>query len=131
MGRGPLMALGLCTILLSVALVSGCTGTTNDKWDVTVNVLYVTPVHVNDTNVYMDGDLLVQYRDMEVDTFPPIVGQKKTILKEGEHVVYVTDTNYNLTEGITFKLYRTTYIDIIISNSTIDVDVKGKPTGFK
>jgi hypothetical protein len=125
------MALGLCTILLSVALVSGCTGTTNDKWDVTVNVLYVTPVHVNDTNVYMDGDLLVQYRDMEVDTFPPIVGQKKTILKEGEHVVYVTDTNYNLTEGITFKLYRTTYIDIIISNSTIDVDVKGKPTGFK
>ena len=116
-------------IILSPILGAGCIS--DDNYDVTINVLYSRPYHINNTTVFLAGEQFLQFKNVTLEIFPPLLGARTTNLEKDDYEIMVIDTNFNLTETGTIKVKRRTYVDIIISNDTIDIDQSDKQTGYK
>jgi len=120
---------GLCGLLIMTTLTCGCFQ--DDGFDITINVLYSSPHHINNTTVYLDDDLFLQFKNKTVETYPPFLGDKTTHLKAGDHEITVIDTNFNLTRTKTLDVNYRMYADIIISEDSIDISASKEQTGYK
>ena len=116
-------------IILSLSMGTGCIN--NDEYKVTINVLYSTPYHINNTTVYLDDEQFLQFKNVTLEIFPPFLGDRTIILEKDDYEIMVVDTNFNLTKTGKIKVRGRTYVDIIISNDTIDIDQSDKQTEYK
>ena len=119
----------LSFLLILIILSTGCYR--NDDKLVTINLLYSSPVHINNTTVYFDGDLILQFKNYSLDTYPPYLGRKNIELDNGKYEIIVIDTNFNLTRTKTIDVDKRLFVDIIISNDNIDIDISEKQTEYK
>jgi hypothetical protein len=116
-------------VILSLTMCAGCID--NDEYDVTINVLYSTPYHINNTTVYLEGDQFLQFKNVTLEIFPPFLGDRTITMEKDDYEIMVVDTNFNLIETGRIKIKSRTYVDIIISNDTIDIDQSDKQTEYK
>ncbi len=103
----------------------------DDEYDVAVTVLYTNPALVENTTVTLDGKLILAFTNESVETFPPWVGDITVTLDKGTHNLTVTDANFGHTETKEFKVDRELYIDVIIGEDGIDIDVNEEQTVYK
>lgn len=120
---------GLCSLLIITTLTCGCFQ--DDGFNVTINVLYSSPHYINNTTVYLDDDLFLQFKNKTIETYPPFLGDKTTRLKKGDHEISVIDTNFNLTRTKTLDVNYRMYVDIIISEDSIDISESKEQTEYK
>ena len=121
-------------ILISILLIfsvlnAGCFQ--NDDHLVTINLLYSSPALINNTSVYFDGDLILQYKNYSLEVYPPQLGRKNMARDPGKYELIVIDTNHNLTRTKTINVDKRLYVDIIISDDDISIDISDKPTQYK
>ncbi len=118
----------LVLILLSV---SNCGCFEQSEYDVTINVLYYRPEHINNTTIYLDGEILMQFENFTLETYPPFLGDKTVRLDRGKHELFVVDNNYYLNRTKSINVQDRIYVDIIISYDKIDISHSTKQTGYK
>ena len=124
-----LIPIFICFLVFFISSSCGCIDDSNNK--VTFNLLYSSPVKVNNTTVYLDNAILMQFTNVEVDIYPPHVGEKTKTLESGKYDLWVVDTNFNLTKSKTIDVKKRMYIDIIISDDEISISASSEPTGYK
>jgi hypothetical protein len=86
---------------------------------------------INNTTVYLDGDLLLQFENYSLETYPPHLGSKTKTLSRGSHELKVIDLNYNQTKTRSIEVEKRLYIDIIIGDDYIDINLSEKQTEYK
>jgi hypothetical protein len=123
--------IGVWIILICILTTSGCFENSSSENNVTVTVLYSSPQHINNTTVYLDGVVFLEYTDVEIETYPPMLGDKTVKMDNGKHEITVNDKNFNLTATKTINVDSRTYVEIIISYDEIDISQSDKPTGYK
>ena len=101
------------------------------KSKLNVTLLYSAPLHIKDTQVLLDGEPLLQFKDHKVEEYPPRIGSKSTNLKNGSHVLEVIDTNFGLKKKESFRLKKQTWVDIIIHDDSISFHFLDKPPAYK
>jgi hypothetical protein len=110
----------------------GCIEDSNGgEYNVSFNVLYSSPYHINNTTIYLDDELLLQFQNTTIETYPPFLGEKTTRLNKGDHELTVVDTNFGISKTSSITVNGRMYCDIIISEDEIDISVSAEPTGFK
>ena len=119
-------------IFIAIILVFTNYGPADDvEHDVVVNVLYTGPVNVVNTTVSVDGEVVLSYVGEDVETYPPFVGDTTVVLEEGKHNITVTDANFGHTRTVKFDVYQKLFIDVIIGEDGIDIDVNKEQTEYE
>lgn len=101
------------------------------KSKLTINLLYSAPLSVKDTKVMLDGDVILVFKNINIDEFPPHLGRKELKLKNGKHHIEVVDTNFGLKKKDTFDLKKAMWIDIIIHDDSISIHYLDKEPHYK
>ena len=103
----------------------------NGEYNVTINLLYSSPHQINNTTVFVDDEVILQFRNYSLVTYPPHLGSKTVKLEHGSHKLKVIDKNFNLTRTKSITVEKRLYIDIIIGDDYIDIDISEKQTEYK
>ena len=84
-----ILVTGLCILLFITVLFSGCFA--QDEYDVTITLLYSRPHLINNTTVYLDEELLMNFENYSLEIYPPMLDDKTKRLSRGEHELKVID----------------------------------------
>jgi hypothetical protein len=124
-----ILASGVCFLLFTAVLFGGCFG--QDEYDVTITLIYSSPHLINNTTVYLNEELLMNFENYSLEIYPPMLDDETVRLDKGEHLLEVIDTNFNLSKTYPFNADERLYIEIIISEDLIDISQSDEPTEYK
>jgi hypothetical protein len=103
----------------------------NIEYEVTINVLYNRPYHINNTTVILDGNIFLSFKNITLKFYPPLLVGNTTRLKKGPHDIKIIDKNFNQTKTDQIEVNATLYVDIFITEEYISIHQSDEPTIYK
>jgi hypothetical protein len=96
-----------------------------------IDVLYSSPLTVRDTRVWIDGEVVMEFQEVEIPKFPPHLGSRKIPLSKGPHTVRVVDNNFGLEKTESFEMKEESWIEIVIHDDSVSIHKLDRDPGYK